>query len=94
MNTFSTSEASGSQIVFNRVPHPAYQDRIISGKPAGIGWSDLGQRVPKGVGLHRMLGTLWGTDSHFRNPTVEALTDYGVGVAAIDGANDGVIGRG
>ena len=78
--------------VFGRAPHPDYVDRPIS-KPEGNGQNDLGQRSVKGVVLHRILGTLWGTDSYFRGP-VGALTDYGVGVASIDGAErDGQILR-
>lgn len=80
-------------IVFGRVPHPEFEDRQIT-KPAGVGQDNLGKRTPKSVVWHRMLGSLNGTDNYFRNPTVKALTDYGVGVAAIDGNSfDGVIYR-
>jgi hypothetical protein len=92
-DSVSLTSTGVSTITFGRVPHPSFTDRLITEKPEGIGWSALGKRKPKGVVLHRMLGTLWGTDGWFRNPTVEALTDYGVGVQAIDGANDGVILR-
>jgi hypothetical protein len=80
-------------ITFGRVPHPAYQDRPIKKAP-GVGQDNLGKRSVKGVSWHRILGSLWGTDGFFRDPSVKALTDYGVGVAAQDGAgNDGVILR-
>jgi hypothetical protein len=80
-------------ITFGRVPHPAYQDRPIV-KAEGHGQNDLGQRAVKGVVWHRMIGTLWGTDAYFRFDTTDALTDYGIGVEAQDGAaNDGVILR-
>lgn len=77
-------------ITFGRVPHPQYQQRIIQNSQA---WNDLGARDIKAVVWHRMYGTLWGTDSYFRTDAVDkALTDYGVGVAATDGAaNAGVI---
>lgn len=79
-------------LVFGKVTHPAFIDRPIS-KPEGKGQNDLGQRTVKGVVWHRILGTLWGTDSYFRGP-VAALTDYGVGVLATDGeARDGQILR-
>jgi hypothetical protein len=80
-------------IEFGNVPHPAYQDRPIK-KAEGRGQNNLGKRSVKGVVWHRILGSLWGTDGYFRNADVNALTDYGVGVAATDGAaNDGVILR-
>ena len=75
-------------LVYGRVPHPAFKDRLIL-KPGGTptsGWSALGTRQPKGVVLHRMIGSLGGTDGYFRLPSTAALTDYGVGVAARDGA--------
>jgi hypothetical protein len=73
-------------ITYGRVPHPGYLDRLIV-KPEGQGWNNLGPRQPKFVVLHRMIGSLWGTDGYFRQPGVNALTDYGVGVAATDGAD-------
>jgi hypothetical protein len=80
-------------LTFGKVPHPAYQDRPIW-KAEGVGMNNLGKRTVKGVSWHRILGTLWGTDGFFRDPSVKALTDYGVGVLAQDGAdNDGVILR-
>lgn len=84
---------SSSLVVFGRVPHPAYHDRPIYKAP-GVGQDNLGKRTPKGVVWHRMLGTLRGTDGYFVNPAVKALTDYGIGVASVDGADlDGVIYR-
>lgn len=71
-------------IEFGRVPHPPMQIRSIE-KPEGQGWDNLGKRTPRGIVLHRMIGTLWGTDGYFRQPGVNSLTDYGVGVAATDG---------
>lgn len=81
-----------AEVTFGRVPHPFYQDRYISNSRA---WDDLGQRGAKCVVWHRMYGTLWGTDGYFRGEAAgKALTDYGVGVAATDGANQaGVILR-
>jgi hypothetical protein len=71
-------------IEFGRVPHPPMEIRQVI-KPERDGWDDLGQRTPRSVVLHRMVGTLMGTDSYFRQPGVGALTDYGVGVSATDG---------
>lgn len=80
-------------LTFGRVPHPAFRDRPIA-KPENFGQNDLGQRTVKGVVWHRMIGHLNGTYQHFSNPNVAALTDYGVGVLAQDGAAlDGVIDR-
>jgi hypothetical protein len=72
-------------LAFGNVPHPAYEDRPIA-KPEGAGQNNLGQRSVKGVVWHRILGSLWGTDTYFRQDNVDALTDYGVGVLARDGA--------
>jgi hypothetical protein len=86
------TEEPMADLTFGKVPHPAFQDRPIQ-KPEGNGQNNLGQRSVKGVVWHRILGTLWGTDSYFRGP-VGALTDYGVGVQATDGdAHDGEILR-
>lgn len=76
--------------VFGRVPHPAYQQRIVTNSTA---WNDLGKRTIRAAVWHRMYGTLWGTDGYFRGEAASrALTDYGVGVAATDGASQaGVI---
>lgn len=80
-------------LTFGKVPHPAYQDRQIW-KTEGVGMNNLGKRTVKGVTWHRILGGLWGTDSYFRVPSTAALTDYGVGVLAQDGAtHDGEILR-
>lgn len=88
-----TVSDSSTQVVFGRVPHPAYHNRPIY-KADGVGMDNLGKRTPKGVVWHRMLGTLRGTEGYFLNPSVGALTDYGLGVASIDGAAlDGVIYR-
>lgn len=74
-------------ITFGRVPMYGYTDRqhVTAGKPEGIGWDNLGQRMPKFIALHRMLGSLKGTDGYFGDPTVQALTDFGIGVEAMDG---------
>jgi hypothetical protein len=80
-------------IAFGKVPHPVFRNRPIT-KPENFGQNDLGQRTVKGVVWHRMIGTLEGTFMHFSSPNVAALTDYGVGVEAQDGAaKDGIIDR-
>lgn len=78
--------------IYGNVPHPFYQDRIVTNSTA---WNDLGKRTIRAVVWHRMYGTLWGTDGYFRGEASgKALTDYGVGVAATDGAGQaGVILR-
>jgi hypothetical protein len=82
-----------AEYTFGNVPHPAFQDRPIV-KAENFGQNNLGQRTVKGVVWHRMIGTLWGTDAYFRMENVAALTDYGIGVEAQDGANnDGLILR-
>lgn len=92
------SDPGGEQpvadLVFGKVPHPAYTDRIIPSSQNSA-WNNLGKRTVRAVVWHRMLGTLWGTDGWFRGGGGDsALTDYGVGVLAQDGAdNDGVILR-
>ncbi|HET7095535.1 MAG TPA: hypothetical protein VFI22_18735, partial [Thermomicrobiales bacterium] len=58
---------------------PAVVDRII---PPGLNtaWDDLGPRTIRGVCLHRMLGTLEGTDAWFRGGArASARTDFGIG---------------
>lgn len=71
---------------FGNVQEFGYVDRqsVTAGKPEGVGWDNLGQRDILGIALHRMLGSLTGTDQFFRTAT--ALTDYGLGVAARDGS--------
>jgi hypothetical protein len=86
-------EPSPMALTFGKVPHPSYLDRPIS-KPENFGQNNLGKRTPKFVVLHRMLGSLWGTDGFFRLGSTGALTDYGVGVTAQDGeAQAGVVIR-
>jgi hypothetical protein len=88
-------------LTFGRVPFPGYLDHqaMTANKPEGMGWDNISlwgdsHRTPMFLVIHRMYGTLAGTDSPnwFGSPTVGALTDYGVGTANIDGpALDGVI---
>jgi hypothetical protein len=83
-----------AELQFGRVPMFAFTDRQaqMRNKPEGVGWDNLGKRNPKFIALHRIWGNLWGTDGYFANPSVQALTDFGVGVAAEDGAaNAGLI---
>lgn len=77
-------------ITFGNVPNPGIEKRILSNSEAieGRGWDNLGKRNPKFIVLHRMVGTLWGTDSWFRRPDVASLTDFGLGVGVVDGANN------
>ncbi|MGI8475744.1 MAG: N-acetylmuramoyl-L-alanine amidase [Thermomicrobiales bacterium] len=73
--------------VYQTVPHPDYEDNFIP-KVEGVGWDNLGKRTVDGVTWHRILGGLRGTETYFSDPSVGALTDYGVGVLAQDGAGD------
>lgn len=43
------------------IPLPGMQDRIIPDSQ-NRAWDNLGQRVCRGVVLHRQLGGNWGTD--------------------------------
>lgn len=70
-------------LTYKRVPLPAHTVRPIW-KPENFGQNDLGVRKVKGVVLHTMQGTLWGTDGHFRNANVAALTDYGIDPATAE----------
>lgn len=65
-------------LVFGKVPLPTINVRDISGS-LNTAWDDLGPRKAMFVVLHRMQGTLWGTDSYFRNEARNAArTDYGM----------------
>lgn len=76
-----------ADVVFGRVPFPSCQIRDI-GTPPNTAWDNLGTRTMKSVVWHRMLGSLTGTDTYFRGEGAgRALTDYGMGVAAQDGAS-------
>lgn len=82
-----------AKITYGNVPMFPYIDRFIHEKRQGFGWDDLGQRSPKFVVLHRMVGTLRGTDSYFRMPNISSYTDYGIGTATSDPSLKGVIYR-
>ena len=57
---------STAEIQFGRVPHPAFQDRLIP-DANNRAWNDLGPRHVKGVVYHRQLSpSNWGTDGYFR----------------------------
>jgi hypothetical protein len=79
-----TPEPPAGAVTFGRVPVPAnYAERIIApGVNTAYDW--LGTRKPRGLVLHRMIGTLTGTDSYFRNEARHrALTDFGVGIGRV-----------
>ena len=81
-------------LTFGKVPMPGYVDRqaATANKPESIGWDNLGRRTPMFIVLHRMCGTLNSTDSFFPQASTQALTDYGIGTANVDGAaSDGKI---
>lgn len=73
-----TAPAPAVGLVFGKVPLPTINQRDISGS-LNTAWDDLGPRKAMFVVLHRMLGSLWGTDSYFRNEArFTARTDYGM----------------
>lgn len=70
-----------------RVPRPPIVQRPIGIPPKvdGVGVDVVfPARTPLATCLHSMVGTLWGTDGYFRNPEVQALTDFGIGQVAGD----------
>ena len=107
MNEFATDEATTPDTIgettmeldFGKVPHPVFVDRLIPDSQNSA-FDNLGQRRPIGTCVHRMDGTLVGTDGFFRSGAA-ALTDYGIGgsrdtAVQFDGAVqnlDGVIFR-
>lgn len=79
-----------TNLLFGRVPHPTYVDRLIPDNQT-YAWDNLGTRRALGVCQHSMIGSLKGTDQYFRQGAA-GLTDYGIG-GSTDGALDGVIYR-
>lgn len=79
-------------VTFGKVPKPPSQNRYIPSRN-NTAWNDLGKRlaVPNAFVLHRMEGSLNGTDEYFNDmPNARqtgngGLTNIGVGVAAMDG---------
>jgi hypothetical protein len=64
-------------------PKPAIELRLIDPN-VNTAWDDLGKRQIRGIVLHRMLGTLLGTDEYFRGQARQrARTDFGIGVGRI-----------
>lgn len=82
-----------ARLTFHKVPFPGYVDKqyMTANKPEGIGWDNLGKRDVLGVVFHRMEGTLEGTNSYFADPSVGALTDYGIATASSDPGEAGYI---
>jgi hypothetical protein len=76
-----------------RVAKPLVVVRHLGPDRKPRGWSRLGPRRIVGTCVHRMEGTLWGTEQHFLSDDPhgrDALTYYGIG-GALDGDLDGVI---
>lgn len=78
--TTTPKPTTPGKITFGRVPTPKnYSERIIA-PGVNSAWDNLGARKPRGMVLHRMLGTLAGTDSYFRGAArSSACTDFGIG---------------
>lgn len=80
-------------VIFGKVPKPPAINRFISSNQ-NMAWNDLGTRlaVPNAFVLHRMEGSLNGTDTYFRGfanarqTGIGGLTNIGIGVAAMDGS--------
>lgn len=66
-------------LTFGNVKQPPFADRLISDRE-NRAWDSLGPREVYGVVYHRMVGTLWGTDSWFRRGAgvSNGLTDWGI----------------
>ena len=80
-------------MVSGRVAKPPVVARHLGPERKPRGWSRLGPRRIVGTCIHRMEGTLRGTEQHFLSDDPhgrDALTDYGIG-GALDGDLDGVI---
>jgi hypothetical protein len=89
INRLRPAGAVEREVSFGNVPNPGIEVRLID-KPEGVGWDDRGPRNIVGVCVHRMVGSLEGTETHFSQPHIGALTDFGIG-GALDGALDGAI---
>ena len=78
-----------NRVVFGRVPRPSNYAEIIIAPGVNTAYATLGARIPRGLILHRMIGTLLGTNAYFQNEARHrALTDFGLGKGA-----DGKSGR-
>ncbi len=80
-------------VVFRRIVKPPVVARHLTPDRKPLGWSRLGQRRIVGTVVHRMEGTLRGSEQYFLSDDPhgrEALADYGIG-GALDGDLDGVI---
>jgi len=81
-----------ANVTFGRVPKPPSVNKFIPSSQ-NMAWDNLGKRakVPNGFVLHRMEGSLEGTNTYFRGfrnaqqTGVGGLTNIGIGVAAMDG---------
>lgn len=71
---------SRTEITFGRVPRPQNYAEHILAPGINTAWDDLGPRTPRGLILHRMQGTLIGTDAYFAGAArKKACTDFGIG---------------
>ncbi|HEV2107145.1 MAG TPA: N-acetylmuramoyl-L-alanine amidase [Thermomicrobiales bacterium] len=79
-------------VVFGRIAKPPVVVRHLTPDRKPRGWSRLGPRRIVGTVVHRMEGTLRGSEQHFLSDDPhgrDALADYGIG-GALDGDLDGV----
>ena len=89
VNRLRLAGTAEREITFGNVPNPGIEVRLID-KREGVGWDDRGPRNIVGVCVHRMVGSLQGTEDHFSLAGTEALTDFGIG-GALDEGRDGAI---
>jgi hypothetical protein len=85
--------AESEEVVVGRVPRPPIVMRHLTPDRKPRGWSRVGPRRIVGTCVHRMEGTLHGSEQHFLSDDRhgrDALTDFGIG-GALDGDLDGVI---
>lgn len=78
-------------VTFGRVPKPEIFETFVD-TPENSNWDDRGPRNIVAVCVHRMDGTMAGTDPMFHDASRPALADFGIGNGEVDGEDlDGVI---
>ncbi len=80
-----------THVTFGRVPPPSNYAEITIAPGVNTAFDYLGARKPRGLVMHRMLGTLIGTNNYFQGEARNrACTDFGIGKGA-DGRHGRVI---
>lgn len=86
----ATPNPPATTVKIGAVPRPQnFSERLLP-QNINTAWDDLGRRIPRGIVLHRMLGSLDGTDAFFRSTAPypngaarNARTDFGVGAGKV-----------